>query len=204
MESIEGPVDIHELNRLFAEGKLPPHTSVAVPGEQEWRSLESVLSPGSAVPPPLPEPVESSSGQPNIWESFRGWFCRLKIGGKLAVVTSGLLAMWLLFGSPDDTNENSQGISDAEGEALVRSMEARIPTTQHACPACGGKGEVANTKVRGLFNSSDDKRCETCNGGGSIRTASGYDATCPTRGGLGNQKSKTCYKCGGAGFIWGN
>jgi hypothetical protein len=51
-QTVEGPIILDDLVRLFSDGKLPPDTMVAAEGEQEWRALKSVIPVSSTVPPP--------------------------------------------------------------------------------------------------------------------------------------------------------
>ncbi|WP_234043553.1 hypothetical protein [Luteolibacter yonseiensis] len=96
-------------------------------------------------------------------------------------------------------------MTEEESEAMYRKAMATLPNKQHTCTVCGGTGEVANTTVRprtGLTGSSEGQ-CDTCHGNGSFRTPSGYDAVCPTCGGLGGRKTTTCRSCQGRGYVLG-
>lgn len=207
-ETVEGPVTLDELKQLAADGMLPTHTSVAAVGDNEWSPLQSALSPQPAGPPPLPPalpsaPTESSTpagstptAQPGIAVRFGTWFSGLETKGKLAVVGTALLVMVILFYPSGSSPAGSHdGISDAEGESLVRAAFESIPNKQNACSACSGSGQVANTFFSG--------GCKTCRGRGTIRTPSGYETSCPNCGGTGNAKTTTCDKCGGKGYKWG-
>lgn len=200
-QTIEGPVDLDELKQLAADGMLPPHTVVAPEGSQEWQSLEAVLSPPSAIPPPLPippllpQPAPATPNSPSIVARFKTWFSGLEPRGKFAVVGTALVVLVVLFYPSGSSSHESDGISDAEGAAIVDRLVSSVPNNQNTCSACGGSGQVANTFFSG--------GCKTCRGRGTILTRSGYETSCPTCGGTGNAKSTTCDRCGGKGYTWG-
>jgi ssDNA-binding Zn-finger/Zn-ribbon topoisomerase 1 len=139
-----------------------------------------------------------TSGRKSPWKPLKWIVCALAF-----IICIGAISQ-LRNRSAENSQRSpdAEGISDREAEILLRSVENM--GTRYPCPVCDGKGEVVNTTVRqrtGLTGSSEGW-CETCHGNGSIRTPSGYDAVCPTCGGLGSKKTSTCHKCQGSGVVW--
>jgi len=90
-----GPINLDQLKRWFAEGRLNLHTKVLPHGETEWKTLGDLPELTGTLPPPseptnVPEPVDRAAAL----RAVRGPAIFILVLGALNIVTCLLSLLW--------------------------------------------------------------------------------------------------------------